>query len=238
MAYYDKEYYLGLAKSERRYINTAPFLTKAFIDMLRKENVRFSADISTHKSTITVSTADEEKARRIYSELASRQPAANEIIGNTEYRAISSRTYINTTEKTAREISKLLAGGDVRFSGIIRSDGSATITADGETNAANIRRMIDNIENADLYDTLAGMGLTRSTDSEKGFIVITNASGVTASFENADALRASIADPAFSDFFRTNEPLTIPDEEHFYLRKEQTAVDRIYYNPDGNDGKG
>ncbi|MGN0690914.1 MAG: DUF3848 domain-containing protein, partial [Oscillospiraceae bacterium] len=250
MDYVNKDYYNSIEKRERRFINSSQAKSEQFIAALERENIPFSAAISAYKTTFTVSAEYYERTKNIHDSIqVPVQTRQNEIIGNTDYRSIKNKNYISTDEHTARELAKLLAGNtDIRFSGVIRSDGSAVITADGEKNAVNIRRIINNIENSELYEALKNMGFSRAADSKNGFINIVNdKTGEAVGFENADSLRAAITDSAYSSFFHPEDfgsekkeeiAENIPNEDHFILRQDQTAVDWIYYNPDGNNGEG
>lgn len=57
--------------------------------------------------------------------------SANQRIGNTSYRFIPNKTYINTTATAALQIAKLLENNDVKFSGLIKGDkGTITVSKD------------------------------------------------------------------------------------------------------------
>lgn len=57
--------------------------------------------------------------------------SANQRIGNTTYKFIPNKTYINTTATAALQIAKLLENNDVKFSGLIKGDkGTITVSKD------------------------------------------------------------------------------------------------------------
>ena len=57
--------------------------------------------------------------------------SANQKIGNTTYKFIPNKTYINTTATAALQIAKLLENNDVKFSGLIKGDkGTITVSKD------------------------------------------------------------------------------------------------------------
>ena len=133
----------------------------------------FSATVG-YKNTITVSNADREKVLNIMKSL----PQQNDnmrIIGNTAYKDLppADRRYINTDAETALQVANILSGdGKMKFSG--RLNGSnATLTVVGDTNAAFVRRIIDNIQNMDLVNELREKGYERTADTN-GFVNIRN----------------------------------------------------------------
>ncbi len=199
--YINKDFYKQIPPKERHYLNVSSEAAKLFMERLKAANIQFSATLSEYKNTVTVFKADSERANAILrsvSEEKTRQ--SRKIIGNTDYRFISDKKYINTDAQTALQIATILSGDSSnRFSGII--DGNkATITVSGEKNAASVRRMVDNIRHMDLINELNSAGFERIADSN-GFVNIrNNATGVVTGFDGMETVKVMFNDPD-NEFF-------------------------------------
>ncbi len=198
--YINKDFYKQIPMQERHYINLTAEAAEKVMNRLKAENIPFSATLSNYKNVVTVRKSDSERAEAFVREAA---PAVNNnrrIIGNTDYRAIADKRYIHTDAETALQITSLLSGGNSsRFSGIITGD-KATITVSGEKNAVYIRRMAENIKNADLLAELEAAGFERLPDTN-GFVNIrVKATVRTVGFDGIDMVRAMFEDNA-NEFF-------------------------------------
>lgn len=199
--YINKDFYKQIPPKERHYLNISSEAVKLFMERLKAAGIRFSATLGEYKNTVTVFKSDSERANAILrsvSEEKTRQ--SRKIIGNTDYRFISDKKYINTDAQTALQIATILSGDSSnRFSGII--DGNkATITVSGEKNAASVRRMVDNIRHMDLINELNSAGFERIADSN-GFVNIrNNATGVVTGFDGMETVKVMFNDPD-NEFF-------------------------------------
>ena len=223
--YINKDYYKKLAPNERSFINLTAQNIKAVMDRLEAEHIKFSATVG-YKNTITVSNADREKVLNIMKSL----PQQNDnmrIIGNTAYKDLppADRRYINTDAETALQVANILSGdGKMKFSG--RLNGSnATLTVVGDTNAAFVRRVIDNIQNMDLVNELREKGYERISDTN-GFVNIRNMqTGETAGFESLKEARNMFLDPD-NEFFHPTE-MRIEENTFFRIVSDEPNMD--YY---------
>ena len=223
--YINKDYYKNLAPNERSFINLTAQNIKTVMDRLEAEHIMFSATVG-YKNTITVSNADREKVLNIMKSL----PQQNDnmrIIGNTAYKDLppADRRYINTDAETALQVANILSGdGKMKFSG--RLNGSnATLTVVGDTNAAFVRRIIDNIQNMDLVNELREKGYERTADTN-GFVNIRNMqTGETAGFESLREARNMFLDPD-NEFFH---PTAMRIEENTFFRIVSDEDNMDYY---------
>ena len=223
--YINKDYYKKLAPNERSFINLTAQNIKAVMDRLEAEHIMFSATVG-YKNTITVSNADREKVLDVMKSL----PQQNDnmrIIGNTAYKDLppADRRYINTDAETALQVANILSGdGKMKFSG--RLNGSnATLTVVGDTNAAFVRRIIDNIQNMDLVNELREKGYERTADTN-GFVNIRNMqTGETAGFESLKEARNMFLDPD-NEFFH---PTEMRIEENTFFRIVSDEENMNYY---------
>ncbi len=223
--YINKDYYKKLAPNERSFINLTAQNIKAVMDRLEAEHIMFSATVG-YKNTITVGNADREKVLDVMKSL----PQQNDnmrIIGNTAYKDLPSadRRYINTDAETALQVANILSGdGKMKFSG--RLNGSnATLTVVGDTNAAFVRRVIDNIQNMDLVNELREKGYERTADTN-GFVNIRNMqTGETAGFESLREARNMFLDPD-NEFFHPTE-MRIEENTFFRIVSDEDNMD--YY---------
>ncbi|MGN0551988.1 MAG: hypothetical protein ACI4I1_01310, partial [Oscillospiraceae bacterium] len=171
--YINKEFYKEIPPQERYYINLNANSINAVMDRLNAEGILFSATLSNYKNVVTVHKADSERAAAIVSEAAPRRNTDSRIIGNTDYRSISDKRYIKMDTDTALKVAAVLSGDNSsRFSGRIIGD-NATITVSGDKNAANVRRMADNIKNSDLLTILDEAGFER-VNLNNGFVNFRN----------------------------------------------------------------
>lgn len=223
--YINKDYYKKLAPNERSFINLTAQNIKAVMDRLETEHIMFSATVG-YKNTITVSNADRDKVLNIMKSL----PQQNDnmrIIGNTAYKDLppADRRYINTDAETALQAANILAGDSaIKFSGRI-TDTGATITVAGDTNAAFVRRIIDNIQNMDLVNELREKGYERTADTN-GFVNIRNMqTGETAGFESLNEARNIFLDPD-NEFFH---PTAMRIEENTFFRIVSDEPNMDYY---------
>ena len=198
--YINKDLYRQIPPNERHFINLNSANADEMIRQLKAAGIEFSATLSDYRRTVTVRRSDSERADAILDSLAKPQQNNSRIIGNTEYRYISDKKYINTDAKTALQIANLLSGDTgSRFSGRIVGD-RATITVSGDSNAAVIRRMIENLKNTDIIEALREAGYERIPDSD-GFVNIrNNETGVVCGFDGMDMVRDMFNDPE-NEFF-------------------------------------
>ncbi len=238
--YINKDYYSQIPTNERHYIRLSQAAAYAAAKKLNAENIPYSATISEYRSIITVNSADSERAEMIAREISENEQRMRVIIGNTEYKNIRDKKYIETDAETARKIADILSGSiNNRFSGIINGN-KATITVSGEKNAAAVRNMIDNIKNMDLLEELHKAGYERVADSN-GFVNIRrNATGEVCGFTDLNAVRDMFVNPD-NDFFH---PLSYRigcrqrEKEHFYFIMQYNPADRrsaaVYYDSETN----
>ena len=200
--YINKDFYKQIPSNERHYINLNSANADEMIRQLKAAGIEFSATLGNYRRTVTVRKSDSERADAILNSVAKPQSQQNNsrIIGNTEYRYIADKKYINTDTKTAMQIANLLSGDtNCRFSGRIVGD-RATITVSGDKNAAVIRRMIENLNNTDIIEALREAGYERIPDTN-GFVNIKNTeTGVVCGFDGMDMVRDMFNDPE-NEFF-------------------------------------
>lgn len=224
--YINKEYYRQLAPNDRTFLNLTAQSVKAVMDRLNDENIKFSATVG-YKNTVTVSKADSERAMDIVKSFADKNRSSERIIGNTQYNDLppSERKYINTDPETALQAANILAGDSaIKFSGRINAN-SATITVAGDSNAAFVRRIIDNIQNMDLVNEMREKGYERIADTN-GFVNIQNVrTGETAGFESLGEARNMFLDPD-NDFFHPTE-MRIDDNSLYRIVSDEENAD--YY---------
>ena len=224
--YINKEYYRQLAPNDRTFLNLTAQSVKAVMDRLNDENIKFSATVG-YKNTVTVSKADSECAMDIVKSFADKNRSSERIIGNTQYNDLppSERKYINTDPETALQAANILAGDSaIKFSGRINAN-SATITVAGDSNAAFVRRIIDNIQNMDLVNEMREKGYERIADTN-GFVNIQNVrTGETAGFESLGEARNMFLDPD-NDFFHPTE-MRIDDNSLYRIVSDEENAD--YY---------
>lgn len=224
--YINKEYYRQLAPNDRTFLNLTAQSVKAVMDRLTAENIKFSATVG-YKNTVTVSKADSERAMDIVSLFADKNRSSERIIGNTQYKDLppSERKYINTDPETALQAANILAGDSaIKFSGRINAN-SATITVAGDSNAAFVRRIIDNIQNMDLVNELREKGYEHIADTN-GFVNIRNMqTGETAGFESLGEARNMFLDHD-NEFFH---PTAIRIEENSFFRIVSDEENMDYY---------
>ena len=224
--YINKDYYKKLAPNERSFINLTAQNIKAVMDRLEAEHIMFSATVG-YKNTITVSNNDRDRVLNIMKSLPQQNRDNMRIIGNTAYKDLppADRRYINTDAETALQVANILSGdGKMKFSG--RLNGSnATLTVVGDTNAAFVRRIIDNIQNMDLVNELREKGYERTADTN-GFVNIRNMqTGETAGFESLKEARNMFLDPD-NEFFH---PTTMRIEENTFFRIVSDEPNMDYY---------
>lgn len=218
--YVNKEYYKSLSSNDRAYILVNSDNVNDVMNRLSSAGLAFSAVIGDYRNTITVSKADEKRAREI---AGTTSPPMNNIIGNTEYRYIADKKYINTDRETALQIANILSGDNrIQFSGRIQGE-RATITVSGNENAETVRRMLDNIRNADFMEDLRNNGYERTADTN-GFVNIRNTvTGETAGFSSLDEVRLQFADTE-NEFFH---PTEYEVRTAYYPRSTEYYIARI-----------
>lgn len=192
--YINKEFYKEIPPLERHYINLSAAVVNAVMDRLTAEGIMFSATLSNYKNVVTVHKSDSERAAAIVSELMPRRNSDIRIIGNADYRSISDKRYINMDADTALKVAAVLSGDNSsRFSGRIIGD-KATITVSGDKNAVNVRRIADNIKNADLLAELDNAGFER-VNLNNGFVNFRNTfTGAVEGFDSLDMVREMFED--------------------------------------------
>lgn len=237
--YINKEFYKEIPPQERHYINLNSNSINVVMDKLNAKGVLFSATLSNYKNVITVHKADSERANAIVSEAVPGRSSDTRIIGNTDYRSISDKRYINMDADTAMKVAAVLSGDNSsRFSGRIIGD-RATITVSGDKNAVNVRRMADNIKNSDLLSLLDERGFER-VNLNNGFVNLRNHNtGVVEGFENLDAVREMFLDEDNEFFHPTAYRLELTSdayEDAYYISHYDiySGVEKTpYYDNDG-----
>ena len=232
-SYINKEYYMQIPPSERHIIKlNNGRRANEFADRLRAEGIPFSAVISNYRNAVTVDRYNSERAEAIAAELAERQTEnGRTIIGNTDYKYIKDKKYINTDPETAMHIADILSGNSsIRFSGVINGD-EATITVSGDKNAAVVRGMIENYKNMDLIQELHRRGFERLPDTN-GFVNIRNVvTNETCGFTDLNAVRQMFFDNS-SEFFHPSAyriAYREKDEDNFfYYIQRYSPADRNY----------
>ena len=234
--YINKDYYKKLAPNERSFINLTAQNIKTIMDRLEAERIMFSATVG-YKNTITVSNNDRDRVLNIMKSLPQQNRDNMRIIGNTAYKDLppADRRYINTDAETALQVANILSGdGKMKFSG--RLNGSnATLTVVGDTNAAFVRRIIDNIQNMDLVNELREKGYERTADTN-GFVNIRNMqTGETAGFESLKEARNMFLNPD-NEFFHPTE-MRIEENTFFRIVSDEDNMDYYIseYDPETGD---
>ena len=127
--------------------------------------------------------------------------------------------------KTAERICNYFSKGNmIAVSGRVNGS-NATLTVVGDTNAAFVRRIIDNIQNMDLVNELREKGYERIADTN-GFVNIRNMqTGETAGFESLREARNMFLDPD-NEFFH---PTAIRIEENSFFRIVSDEENMDYY---------
>ncbi len=218
--YINKEFYKEIPADERHYINLSASNISAVMDRLNAEGIPFSATLNNYKNVITVRKSDSERANAIVSELTPKKSSDIRIIGNTDYRYISDKRYINMDSDTALKVAAILSGdSNSRFSGRIVGD-KATITVSGDKNAVNVRRIADNIKNADLLSELDKAGFER-VNIDNGFVNFRNRyTGNIEGFDSLDMVREMFEDKDNEFFHPTAYRIALSSdayEDEYYI---------------------
>ena len=237
--YINKEFYREIPPQERYYINLNANSINAVMDRLNAEGILFSATLSNYKNVVTVHKADSERAAAIVGETAPRRNSDARIIGNTDYRSISDKRYIKMDTDTALKVAAVLSGDNSsRFSGRIIGD-NATITVSGDKNAANVRRMADNIKNSDLLTILDEAGFER-VNLNNGFVNFRNSiTGAVEGFDNLDMVREMFEDKDNEFFHPTAYRIELTSdafEDAYYIScyDNSTGEEKTpYFDSDG-----
>ena len=219
--YINKDFYKQIPANERHFIKLSQEAAYAAVKELKAANIPHSATISEYRSVVTVNRVDSVNAERIAEKAAKEFPNVKKVFGNTEYKAIRDRKYIDTDADTARKIAALLSGNtNNRFSGIIRGE-KATITVSGEKNAAAVRAMVENLKNMDLLEALRERGYERTADTN-GFVNIRNMqTGEVCGFNGMAAVRDMFDNPENEFFY--------PLSHRIAYREHPTNGDYYYY---------
>ena len=237
--YINKEFYKEIPPQERYYINLNANSINAVMDRLNAEGILFSATLNNYKNVVTVHKADSERAAAIVGETSPRRNTEFRIIGNTDYRSISDKRYIKMDTDTALKVTAVLSGDNSsRFSGRIIGD-NATITVSGDKNAANVRRMADNIKNSDLLTILDEAGFER-VNLNNGFVNFRNSiTGAVEGFDNLDMVREMFEDKDNEFFNPTAYRIELTSdafEDAYYIScyDNSTGEEKTpYYDSDG-----
>ena len=238
--YINKEFYKEIPANERHYINLSASNIKAVMDKLNAEGIPFSATLSNYKNVVTVRKSDSERAAAIVNELTPKQSSDVRIIGNIEYKYISDKRYINMDSDTALKVAAIMSGdSNNRFSGRIVGD-KATITVSGDRAAADVRRIADNIKNADLLTELSEAGFER-VEANNGFVNFRNKfTGAVEGFDSLDMVREMFEDKDNEFFHPTAYRIKLTSDEYefnFYIIScyDNTTGEEIepYYENDG-----
>lgn len=218
--YINKDFYKQIPANERHFIKLSQEAAYAAVKELEVANIPHSATISEYRSIVTVNKADSERAEKIAENSAKAFPNVRTVLGNTEFKYIRDKKYIDTDADTARQIADILSGNaNNRFSGIIRGD-KATITVSGEKNAAAVRAMIDNLKNMDLLEALRQRGFERIADTN-GFVNIRSVqTGEVCGFNSMAAVR-DMLDNTENEFFN-------PPQYRISYREHPTNDDYYY----------
>lgn len=227
--YINKEFYQQIPANERHFIKLSQEAAYAAVKELEAANIPHSATISEYRSIVTVNKADSVTAEKIAENAAKAFPAsARTILGNTEYKYIRDKKYIDTDADTARKIAALLSGNvNNRFSGIIRGE-KATITVSGEKNAAAVRAMAENFKNLDLLEALRERGFERTADTN-GFVNIRNIeTGETCGFNGMAAVRDMFDNPENEFFYPLSYRIAYREnpsngDYYYYVQKYNSA---------------
>lgn len=219
--YINKDFYKQIPANERHFIKLSQEAAYAAVKELEAAKIPHSATISEYRSVVTVNRVDSVNAERIAEKAAKEFPNVKKVFGNTEYKAIRDRKYIDTDADTARKIAALLSGNtNNRFSGIIRGE-KATITVSGEKNAAAVRAMVENLKNMDLLEALRERGYERTADTN-GFVNIRNMqTGEVCGFNGIAAVRDMFDNPENEFFY--------PLSHRIAYREHPTNGDYYYY---------
>lgn len=237
--YINKEYYKQLRNSDRHFIKLSQEAAYLFFDKLKAEGIPYSAIVSEYRCTATVDKKFRERSETLALEAEASIQRGRTIIGNTEYKNIRDKKYIETDAETANQIAHILAGnGSNRFSGVIHSNGKATITVSGERNAAAVRTMIENLKNMDLLSELHEAGYER-VSGNNGFVNIrNNRTGEIRGFNNLEAVR-DMFNNTDNEFFH---PLSYRVEydginDNYFISQystENEAIKSVYHDNSGN----
>ena len=228
--YINKEFYQQIPANERHFIKLPQEAAYAAVKELEAANIPHSATISEYRSIVTVNKADSSRAEEIAKKYASERSDRGTIIGNTEYKYIRDKKYIDTDADTARKIAALPSGNaNSKFSGIIRGE-KATITVSGDKNAAAVRAMVDNIKNLDLLEALRERGFERTADTN-GFVNIRNIqTGETCGFNSMSAVRDMSDDPENEFFYPLSNRIAYREHptngDYFYYIQKYSSADR------------
>ena len=137
--------------------------------------------------------------------------------------------------KTAERICNHLSKGNmISISGRVNGS-NATLTVVGDTNAAFVRRIIDNIQNMDLVNELREKGYERTADTNV-FVNIRNMqTGETAGFESLREARNMFLDPD-NEFFHPTE-MRIEENTFFRIVSDEPNMDYYIseYDPETGD---
>lgn len=214
--YINKDFYKAIPPQERHYINLSGNNINDVIDRLNSEGIVFSATISNYKNVVTVHIADSERASAIAAEFTQKKSAELKIIGNTEYKYISDKRYINMDSETALKVAAVLSGdNNSRFSGRIVGD-KATITVSGDKNAVAVRRIAENIKNMDLLTELEAAGFERvNINGFDDFVHLKNkATGAIEGFDGLDMVREMFYDTEVEFFHPTAYKIDLTSDAH------------------------
>lgn len=227
--YINKEFYQQIPANERYFIKLTQEAAYAAVKELEAANIPHSATISEYRSIVTVNKADSATAEKIAENAAKAfPPSARTILGNTEFKYIRDKKYIDTDADTARKIAALLSGNtNNKFSGIIRGE-KATITVSGEKNAAAVRAMVENFKNLDLLEALRERGYERTADTN-GFVNIRNIqTGETCGFNGMAAVRDMFDNPENEFFYPLSYRIAYREnpangDYYYYVQKYNSA---------------
>ncbi len=214
--YINKDFYKAIPPQERHYINLSGNNINDVIDRLNSEGIVFSATISNYKNVVTVHIADRERASAIAAEFSAAKSAMVKIIGNTEYKYISDKRYINMDRETALKVAAVLSGDNKsHFSGRIVGD-KATITVSGDKNAVAVRRIAENIKNMDLLTELEAAGFERvNINGFDDFVHLKNkATGAIEGFDGLDMVREMFYDTEVEFFHPTAYKIDLTSAAH------------------------
>lgn len=227
--YINKEFYQQIPANERYFIKLTQEAAYAAVKELEAANIPHSATISEYRSIVTVNKADSATAEKIAENAAKAfPPSARTILGNTEFKYIRDKKYIDTDADTARKIAALLSGNaNNKFSGIIRGE-KATITVSGEKNAAAVRAMVENLKNLDLLEALRERGYERTADTN-GFVNIRNMqTGEVCGFNGMAAVRDMFDNPENEFFYPLSYRIAYREnpangDYYYYIQKYNSA---------------
>ncbi len=111
------------------------------LPLLEQSGLNFYAYVKDDSAVLAVNEADKGKMRKVLGDLAKDlqfsksarpySPPQKNVIGNTTYRYIPDKKYINLDRDTALKVAEQLEKANISYSGVIYPSGKATLTVGG-----------------------------------------------------------------------------------------------------------